>query len=78
MNMNGFIRAQGGGRFGNCIFRYLASRLFCILYNYQIVKDHIPGMIQFHDSMFKEWKDQILNNNTLAKLNNSYLSFDMY
>lgn len=76
--MNGFVQEQGRGRFGNCIFRYLASRLFCILYDYQIVKHSIPGMIPIDDNTFKVWKDLILTKDALIQFEHPYFSFEMY
>jgi len=76
--MKGFVQEQGRGRFGNCIFRFLASRLFCILYDYQIIKNSIPGMIPIDDNTFKVWKDLILTKDALIQFEHPYFSFEMY
>ena len=76
--MNGFVQEQGRGRFGNCIFRYLASRLFCILYDYKFIKDAIPGMIPIDDNTFLIWKNLVLTKDTLIQFEHPYFSFEMY
>uniref|UniRef100_A0A6C0K016 Glycosyl transferase family 11 n=1 Tax=viral metagenome TaxID=1070528 RepID=A0A6C0K016_9ZZZZ len=50
------------GRFGNSIFRYLASSLFCILYDATRTYDESNSDIVFSDANFIEWSNSILNN----------------
>jgi hypothetical protein len=74
-----YICLYNRGRFGNAVFRFLASRLFCILFNYSIsnveTKDYY---ISFTDENFIEWMKQILLNNTLLIISEPYIEFGGY
>lgn len=49
------------GRYGNAIFRYLASSLFCILYGAQRIYEVTLCDIVFSDIDFIDWSNQVLN-----------------
>lgn len=51
------------GRYGNAIFRYLASSLFCILYDSKRTYDESDCDVVFSDADFIEWSNTLLNNN---------------
>jgi hypothetical protein len=51
------------GRYGNAIFRYLASSLFCIIYNAERIYDIDECTIIMTDTEFISWSDQVLQNN---------------
>jgi hypothetical protein len=51
------------GRYGNAIFRYLASSLFCILYDADRTYEETDCDTVFSDTDFIEWSTQILYNN---------------
>lgn len=51
------------GRYGNAIFRYLASSLFCIIYNAERTYDINSCDTVVSDIDFIEWSNQILQNN---------------
>jgi FkbM family methyltransferase len=51
------------GRLGNAIFRYLASTLFCIIYNCKRIYSQNECNRIITDNDFIEWSTQILNNN---------------
>jgi hypothetical protein len=48
------------GRYGNAIFRYLASSLFCILYNAERTYDETLCDTVFSDFDFIEWSRRVL------------------
>jgi hypothetical protein len=52
------------GRYGNAIFRYLASSLFCILYGAKRTYDESECTTVFSDADFIEWSNQLLAENT--------------
>ena len=62
------------GRLGNAIFRYLASTLFCIIYDAE--RTYINrGNCIFSDNDFIIWSESVLNNN-IPKINtNSNIVF---
>lgn len=63
--MSGFIYRSGGGRFGNHIFRFLASRLFCMFYNCEIVNTPLPNRLIITDELFSDWANILLNNSLI-------------
>jgi hypothetical protein len=50
------------GRYGNAIFRYLASSLFCILYDAKRTYDETNYDVVFSDADFIQWSNCLLNN----------------
>jgi hypothetical protein len=50
------------GRYGNAIFRYLASSLFCILYDAERTYDETICDTVFTDSDFMEWSNCVIQN----------------
>jgi hypothetical protein len=50
------------GRYGNAIFRYLASSLFCILYDAERTYDETVYDNIFSDADFIEWSNKLLHN----------------
>ena len=54
------------GRYGNAIFRYLASSLFCILYDSKRTYDEADCDVVFSDADFIEWSNTLLNNEKYA------------
>jgi len=60
--MNGFIYRGSRGRFGNHIFRFLASKLFCILYNCELSEYLPPYRVDITDDIFCEWMKHIFDN----------------
>jgi hypothetical protein len=58
-----------GGRFGNCMFRYLASRLFIILYKLEIVEDTQEPTLLLTDNKFNLWKEWLLDHEVLLPFN---------
>jgi len=48
------------GRYGNAIFRYLASSLFCILYAAKRTNDETVCNAVFTDADFIEWSENVL------------------
>ena len=73
-----FIQIYNKGRFGNCIFRFLASRLFIILYQCYIISknNNTHYFYIINDTNFIEWMNIILSNNSLATRINDSLLFD--
>lgn len=62
------------GRYGNAIFRYLASSLFCILYGAKRTYDENNCDTVFTDIDFAYWSEHILKNETSAiDLSKNYL-----
>jgi hypothetical protein len=55
------VRDFPQGRYGNAIFRYLASSLFCILYDAKRTYDETNRDIVFSDTDFIQWSNSILN-----------------
>ena len=53
------------GRYDNAIFRYLASSLFCILYDEKehMMSPNVP--LFFSEADFITWSNQILAENSL-------------
>lgn len=49
------------GRYGNAIFRYLASSLFCILYNAKRTYNTCECNITISDSDFINWSNSVLS-----------------
>ena len=74
------LKVENIGRFGNAVFRFLASRLFCILFNYTIVyKDNtLNYYINLNDENFIEWMDEIIKNNRIYNISNTYINFNGY
>ena len=50
------------GRFGNAIFRYLASSLFCVLYDAERTYSMETCDTVMTDAVFFEWAEKIVNN----------------
>lgn len=50
------------GRYGNAIFRYLASSLFCILYSAKRTYDETICDVVFSDTDFTEWSNCLIQN----------------
>ena len=50
------------GRFGNAIFRYLASSLFCVLYDAERTYSIETCDTVMTDTVFFEWAEKIVNN----------------
>jgi hypothetical protein len=50
------------GRYGNAIFRYLASSLFCILYGAERTYDEAICDVVFSDTDFTEWSNCVIQN----------------
>ena len=48
------------GRLGNAIFRYFASSLFCIIYDYKITYTKKEVNMIFNDQLFIVWMENIL------------------
>jgi len=75
--MVGYINDKGRGRFGNCVFRFLASRLFCIIYNLKYIDSYQNNMIQIDDLTFIEWSKYLLENKLIQfPIHNFY--FELY
>jgi len=51
------------GRYGNAIFRYLASSLFCIIYHAERTYDIHECTTIMTDTDFISWSEQVLQNN---------------
>lgn len=78
----GFLATNNQGRFGNCIFRFLASRLFIIFYNYSHI-DKFPNnyYITIDDIIFNNLCMYVLNTGKFPPTNTlqyDYLWFDGY
>jgi hypothetical protein len=73
-----FIQTYNKGRFGNSIFRFLASRLFIILYNsYTISKNtNLYYYYTITDTIFIQWMIAILSNNSLPIILDNNIIFD--
>ena len=67
------------GRYGNAIFRYLASSLFCISYNAERkYEEHFYDTV-ITDEFFNEWMKSILQKNEVIPLNTAWKCyFDGY
>ena len=78
----GFLVTYNKGRLGNCIFRFLASRLFVIFYKYIPIKTMNDNYYQeIDDTIFKNICRYLLNNGSLPPrntLNYDYLLFNGY
>ena len=78
----GFLVTYNKGRLGNCIFRFLASRLFVIFYTYIPIKTMNDNYYQeIDDTIFKNICRYLLNNGSLPPrntLNYDYLLFNGY
>ena len=62
------------GRYGNAIFRYLASSLFCILYGSERIYDDAMCNTVFSDSDFIQWSGSLLNDDIpVIDMSNKYL-----
>ena len=74
MTESGVTFISGGGRFGNKIFQYLATRLFSIIYNFNFVNERIspPNKFEITDNIFIEWSNLILNNQLVSFAPNIY------
>lgn len=75
--MNGYVYDRGRGRFGNCVFRFLASRLFCILYKLEYIDTHKTYMEKIEDQIFIIWSNYLLENK-LIQFPVSNFSFELY
>ena len=63
--MGFLVTCTNKGRLGNCIFRYLASRLFMIFYDYINIRNiKKKYYLQLDDIMFKNFYIYILKNGT--------------
>ena len=72
-----FLHIIKRGRFGNAIFRYLASRLFCIFLDYNISYSvNIQYYQYFDDTCFVDWMKHFLKEKTIVYYDNSYLIFN--
>jgi hypothetical protein len=58
-------------RLGNAIFRYMASSLFCILYNADRKYNENEKYNNVTEDFYKLWCDNILYNNKLLEINNT-------
>jgi hypothetical protein len=63
-----FIYHGIGGRVGNCIFRYLATRLLKLLYNAEITPNTIEPYIIFDDNNFNIWLEYLTNTSKLIPI----------
>jgi len=63
-----YIEVGNGGRVGNNIFRYLVSRLFCILYGAELSEQSNIYYTNFYDNEFINWINYILENNTIPNI----------
>jgi hypothetical protein len=74
---NIYVRPKG--RFGNACFQFMVSRIFKIIYNYNIIYsvDLLNNPIIFGDKEFLDWKTCLLNNNVSFHKNRDIL-FDGY
>ena len=58
------------GRFGNSIFRYMASIVFCILYNGDITYDIDETTYIMTDDVFQIWMNRLLDDGVLEPMKN--------
>ena len=71
-----FVSAIQRGRFGNAIFRFLASRLFCIFLDYNIsYTEQIQYYQNLDDEIFIDWMNHFLKEKTIKYYECSYLFF---
>lgn len=74
-----FLYVTKTGRFGNVVFRYLASRLFCIFFDYTISNSKTIKHFQiFDDEYFIKWMIVCLTEEKIIYINSNYLLFNGY
>jgi hypothetical protein len=67
------------GRFGNAVFRYLASSLFCILYGAERIYYDAMCNTVFSDFDFLKWSGSLLNNDIpVMDISKNYLFCGYY
>jgi hypothetical protein len=70
------LQVMQKGRFGNAIFRYLASRLFCIFLDYNISDtNNIQYYQNLSDEIFIDWMKHFLKEKTIRYYDCNYLFF---
>jgi len=73
-----FIYIHNSGRVGNCIFRFLMTRIISLLYNATIIDTKLEGTLCFDDDEFKKWRDYIINNKLLPEIKNNISIYGFY
>jgi hypothetical protein len=56
-------------RLGNALFRYMASSLFCIIYNGDRTYNESECNSVISEDYFKHWCNNIMNSNTILEIN---------
>ena len=64
---------QISGRLGNSIFRYLASVLFCILYDGEITYDINETTLIVTDDFFQKWMIRIIEDGVIEDINSGFM-----
>ena len=78
--MEAFIKVGSRGRFGNAVFRFLATRLFVILYNYKLTNTNNHNYyLDFDDISFISWyKLYILKCDIIFKMDSNLIFSGFY
>ena len=65
---------QLNGRFGNSIFRYMASILFCILYEGELTYDINETTCIVTDAIFEKWVLLIVEDGIIEDINGDFMT----
>jgi len=74
-----YLTLYNRGRFGNSVFRFLASRLFSIIFGYTITFPNSKFYYkEFSDENFIKWMNELIQNNKLLIVDHSSIIFTGY